>query len=90
MKPNDILAAIMREVRKDIDPIPEGYLSMKDFVKAWRLPRSTVQERIDIGLKKGLLHRIRLRQLGAGGKKVHTYFYKAGAAPSCRKPKAKV
>jgi hypothetical protein len=90
MKPNDILAAILREVRKDIDPIPEGYMSMKDFMKAWRLPRSTVQGHIDAGLAKGILHRIRLRQLGAKGKKVHTFFYKSGPAPSCRKPKAKV
>lgn len=85
MKPNDILAAILREVRKDIDPIPEGYMSIKDFQKAWRLPKSTVQERIDVGLAKGIIHRVKLRQLGPKGKKVYTYFYKSGKAPSCRK-----
>ncbi len=89
MKPNDILAAILREVRKDIDPIPAGYMSMKDFVKAWRLPRSTVQGHLEAGLEKGIIHRIRLRQLGAKGKKVYTYFYKDGSAPTCRKPNAK-
>lgn len=87
MKPNDILAAILREVRKDIDPIPEGYLSIKDFEKAWRMPKSTAQDHLEKGMKKGIIHRIKLRRLGARGKKVYTYFYKAGPAPSCRKPK---
>ena len=85
MKPNDILAAILREVRKDVDPVPEGYMSMKDFGKAWRLPRSTVQGHVEMALKKGILHRIKLRQLGPKGKKVYVYFYKDGPAPTCRK-----
>jgi hypothetical protein len=85
MKPNDILAAILREVRKDIDPIPEGYMSMKDFEKAWRLPKSTAQGHVYAGLKKGILHRIKLRRLGKGGKKCFAWYYKAGPAPTCRK-----
>lgn len=88
MKPNEILAAILREVRKDIDPVPPGYMSIAQFQKAWKMPKSTVVDHIDKGLAKGILHRIRLRQLGAKGKKVFTYFYKDGPAPSCRKSKS--
>lgn len=90
MKPNDILAAILREVRKDIDPIPPGYMSIKQLKKAWKMPKSTTVDYIKKGIKKGILHRIRLRQIGASGKKVFTYFYKDGPAPSCRTPRPKV
>ncbi len=88
MKPNQILAAILREVRKDVDPVPPGYMSRKDFEKAWKQPKSTVQDILYSGLKKGVIHRIRLRRLGANKIKVYEYFYKAGPAPSCRKPKS--
>lgn len=90
MKPNEILAAIVREIRKDVDPVPEGYLSREQLEKAWKMPKSTAQGYIYDGMKRGILHRIRLRSVGAGGKKVWAYYYKDGPAPSCRKPKPKV
>lgn len=85
MKPNDILAAIMREVRKDVDPVPPGYMPMEDFRKAWKMPKSTAQDYLEKGMKKGILHRIKLRRLGNKGKKVYAYYYKAGPAPKCSK-----
>lgn len=88
MKPNDILAAILREVRKDIDPIPPGYMCIKELQKAWKMARSTATDYVEKGVNAGILHRIKLRRLGAKGKKVFTYFYKHGPAPSCRKPKS--
>lgn len=90
MKPNEILAAILREVRKDIDPVPPGYMSIKELQKAWKMPKSTATDHVEKGVKAGILHRIKLRQLGSSGKKVFTYFYGNGPAPSCRKPKPKV
>jgi hypothetical protein len=88
MKPNEILAAILREVRKDIDPVPPGYMSIAQLQKAWKMPKSTATDHIEKGIKAGILHRVKLRRLGASGKKVFTYFYKAGPAPSCRKFKS--
>ena len=89
MKPNEILAAILREVRKDVDPVPPGYMSLSQLQKAWKMPRSTAADHVEKGLAKGILHRIKLRQLGSKGKKVFTYFYKDGPAPKCRTPKGR-
>lgn len=78
MKPNDMLAAIMREVRKDVDTVPEGYLCRGQLQKAWKMAKTTTQNFLIKGINKGIIHRIRLRKLGAKGTKIWCYYYKLG------------
>jgi hypothetical protein len=86
MKPNDLLAAILREVNKDVEAIPAGWKTIDQWAKEWGYSRSRARDYVLKGCKLGMMEGRIFRCLHPkkGPFKVKHY-----APTTCRKPKGK-
>lgn len=64
MKPNDLLAAILKASgTKRQDDIPPGFKTSKEWAAEWNKARRTAEEVCSKGVEAGILKKITLRRL---------------------------
>lgn len=87
MKPNDLLAAILREVNREVDIIPAGWMTINQWAKKWGKSRSRARDYILRGCQMGIMESRIFRCLHP---KKGPFKVKHFGPTTCRKPKGKV
>jgi Fic family protein len=74
VKAQRLLEEIYRQRKGAVDVVPEGYMSVAQYAKLWKMGRTNTEKIIKEAVKKKLVKTIRLRQL-AGGRLMKLNFY---------------
>jgi hypothetical protein len=74
VKAQRLLEEIYRQRKGAVDVVPDGYMSVAQYAKLWKMGRTNTEKIIKEAVKKKLVKTIRLRQL-AGGRLMKLNFY---------------
>ena len=66
VKAQRLLEEVYRQRKGEVDVVPDGYMSVAQYSKLWKMGRSNTEVIIKEALKKKLVKVIRLRQLVDG------------------------
>jgi hypothetical protein len=66
VKAQRLLEEIYRQRKGDVDVVPEGYMSVAQYAKLWKMGRTNTEKIIKEAMKKKLVKVIRLRQVVKG------------------------
>jgi len=66
VKAQRLLEEVYRQRKGAVDVVPEGYMSVAQYAKLWKMGRTNTEIIIKEAVKKKLVKMVRLRQLAKG------------------------